>query len=249
MRFNAHQQEQGSSVAVILSGCGFLDGSEIHEAVAVLMHLARHGVSWHCFAPDIEQANVVDHLTGQVEERRQRNLLHESARIARGKDNISALSALDVNHFDALILPGGFGAARSLCTFAVDGEHCTVLPDVERFLKMFYAVEKPIGLCCIAPVIAARVFGKSLGGPGLTVTVGEESDAAEAVRKMGNAHVPTPVTGICVDPAHAVVTTPAYMFDATPHEVYVGVGKLIDEVLRLARASAARKAPQAAVSR
>ncbi len=248
MRFNAHQQEQGSAVAVILSGCGFLDGSEIHESVAVLMHLARHGVPWHCFAPNIEQANVVDHLTGQVEERRQRNVLHESARIARGKGNISPLSSLDVNQFNALILPGGFGAAKNLCTFAVDGEHCTVLPDVERILKMFYAVEKPIGLCCIAPVIAARVFGTSLGGPGLTVTVGEDSDAAAAVRNMGNAHFPTRVTGICVDTAHGIVTTPAYMFDATPHEVYLGVGAMVDEVLRLANTAAARKAPHAAAS-
>lgn len=248
MRFNAHHQGQGNTVAVILSGCGFLDGSEIHESVAVLMHLARHGASWHCFAPNIEQANVVDHLTGQVEERRQRNILHESARIARGKDNISPLATLDVNLFDALILPGGFGAAKNLCTFAVDGEHCTVLPDVERILKMFYAVEKPIGMCCIAPVIAAKVFGKALGGPGLTLTVGEESEAADAVRKMGNTHTPTPVTGVCVDPANAVVTTPAYMFDATPHEVYIGVGRMVDEVLRLAQ-SAARKAAQPAVSR
>lgn len=227
-------------VAVVLSGCGFLDGSEIHESVAVLMHLARLGAHAHCFAPDQDAPTTVNHFSGEVEPRRQRNMLHESARIARGGAHISALASLDPADFDAVIFPGGFGAAKNLSTFAIDGADCDVLPDVERALKTFHAVGKPIGVCCIAPTLVARVFGKrpEFAGHAPRITLGPESPAADAVRSLGATHVAKPVTEALVDEENRIVSTPAYMCATDAHGVYVGVGKLVEATLRLAASPA-----------
>lgn len=221
--------------AVILSGCGVFDGSEIHEAVSVLIHLSRLGVRWHCFAPDIEQAQAVNHYTGEVEQRRQRNVLHESARIARGKSHISPLTDLEATDFDAMFFPGGFGAAKNLCTFAVDGADCEVEPSVERAVKLFRAAGKPIGMCCIAPVIAAKILGTAAGGEGCTITLGGEGDAPNAAKKMGAKHVVKGVREAVVDTDNLLVTTPAYMCEAPIHEVYEGIGKMVEETMRLAK--------------
>ncbi|MGD9691619.1 MAG: isoprenoid biosynthesis glyoxalase ElbB [Phycisphaerales bacterium] len=158
--------KRAPNVAVVLSGCGYLDGAEIQESVSVLAHLGRVGATWHCFAPDLEQAHSVDHYTGEVEPRRQRIVMHESARIARGADHVSALADLDAAKFDALIIPGGFGVGRNLSTFAVDGADCEVLPEMTRAFKTFHATGKPIGMCCIAPVLAAKILGKAGGARG-----------------------------------------------------------------------------------
>lgn len=153
-------------VAVVLSGCGVMDGSEIHEASAVLTHLSRIGAKWHCFAPAVEQAHTVDHYTGEVEPRRHRIVLHEAARIARGREHISPLEDLEAAEFDALMFPGGFGVARNLSTFAVDGADCDVFPEVTRAVKLFHATGKPIGMCCIAPILAAKILGTAPEGTG-----------------------------------------------------------------------------------
>lgn len=236
MAHSASVHSRAPRVAVVLSGCGFLDGSEIHEAVSVLIHLSRLRAHTHCFAPDAEQAQTINHYTGEIEVRRQRNMLHESARISRGKQHISPLAELDAADFDAVIFPGGYGAAKNLCTFAVDGADCAVHPEVERTLRTFHAVEKPIGMCCIAPAIAARVLGTRHGGPGVRLTLGAESPAADAARTLGAEHVQQPVTGLCVDRTNRLATTPAYMYDATPHDVFQGIGAMVDEVLRLVAA-------------
>src|SRR5262249_10872259 len=150
------------------------------------------------------------HLTGKpVQETR--NMLVEAARIARGE--ISPLASLKASEFDGVVFPGGFGAAKNLCTFAKDGENCTVRPDVERVIKEFHTAGKPIGMVCIAPVIGARVLGKSKGGPGVTVTVGGPSPAASAVGKMGATHVVKEVTEACIDESNRIATAPAYMDD------------------------------------
>ena len=226
--------------AVVLSGCGVFDGSEIHEAVSLLIHLSRLGVEWSCFAPDIEQAQTINHYTGEVEPRRQRNVLHESARIARGKDRISPLDEIEPAGFDALFFPGGFGAAKNLCTFATDGAHCTVEPGVERAVKLFRDAGKPIGMCCIAPVIAAKILGTESGGEGCEVTLGSEGDAPEAVRAMGATHVAKGVREALVDRDNLLVTTPAYMCEAEVHEVYEGIGRMVEETMRLAKSAGAR---------
>ncbi|XP_049730952.1 glutamine amidotransferase-like class 1 domain-containing protein 3, mitochondrial [Elephas maximus indicus] len=185
----------GARVALVLSGCGVYDGTEIHEAAAVLVHLSRGGADVQIFAPDVPQMHVIDHTKGQPSEGDTRNVLTESARIARGK--ITDLAQLRAADHDAAILPGGFGAAKNLSTFAVDGKDCKVNQDVERVLKEFHSAGKPIGLCCIAPVLAARVLH------GIEVTVGHEQEeggkwpyagTAEAIKALGAKHCVKDVT-------------------------------------------------------
>lgn len=217
-------------VAIILSGCGVFDGSEIHETVSLLVHLSRAGAECHCFAPDAPQAHVIDHLkqapTGET-----RNILVESARIARG--SIKPLAQLHAQGFDAVFFPGGFGAAKNLCDFAAAGHACTVTPEVERVLHAFHSAGKPIGMCCIAPVIAARVFGTAKGGPGCSVTIGDDPATAQAIAQMGSRNVATPVNRAHVDASNRLVTAPAYMYDAPVHEVFDGIGEMVRHTLAL----------------
>lgn len=222
-----------TSVAVVLSGNGVFDGSEVHEASAVLVHLSRAGADVSIYAPDIPQMHVLNHAKGDVAEGETRNVLAESARIARGK--ISSLAELDATHHDALVFPGGFGAAKNLSSFAVDGVNCTVNKDVEQAIKTFHAAKKPIGLCCIAPVLAAKIL------PGVEVTVGQDKEdvqwpyagTAGAVEQMGAKHVNKDVNEIHVDEQNKVVTTPAFMCETNVHEVHDGIGKMIQAVVKM----------------
>jgi enhancing lycopene biosynthesis protein 2 len=227
------RHDTSMKAAVILCGCGRGDGSEIHESVSVLIHLSRLGIAYECFAPDRPQRDVVNHATGQTVPGEQRSCLVEAARISRGQ--ITPLQKLRAAGFDALFIPGGFGAAKNLCTFAVDGAACSVDPDVQRVIREFHSDGKPIGLCCIAPVIAAKVLGRAAGGPGVTVTLGEEGPASQAVRGWGAEHAVAPVDGDLVDHQRRVVTTPAYMYaHATPAEVFSGIGRMVEHVHELA---------------
>lgn len=216
-------------VGVVLSGCGFLDGAEIQEAVSVLVALDRCGAKAICFAPDVPQMHHVDHLakhpTGET-----RNVLRESARIARGA--IRDLKDAHAGELDALILPGGFGAAKNLSTFAVDGPHCKVNGDVERILREMHAAKKPIGLACIAPVIAARVFGASDLHP--SVTIGTDPGTARAIEAMGGRHQDTGPSDIHVDEKNRLVTTPCYMNDVGPWIVFQGADAMVEKVLAMA---------------
>jgi len=219
-----------TKVAVVLSGCGVMDGSEIHEAVGVLMHLSRAGAPYEFFAPDIAQMHVVDHLQGAPAPGETRNVLHEAARIARG--NIKPLTQLHARDFDAVFFPGGFGAAKNLCDFATKGAACRVEPQTERVIKEFHAAGKPIGMCCIAPAIAARVLGTGAGGPGCSVTIGDDTGAAKAIADMGSRNIAKPVTEANVDEKNNLITAPAYMYgDAPIHKVFVGIGQMVDQAL------------------
>lgn len=225
-----------AKVAVVLSGCGVMDGSEIHEAVSVLIHLSSRGAAIQCFAPDKPQMHVVNHLKGEPAQAEQRNVLVEAARIARG--NIKPLSQLNPSNFDAVVLPGGFGAAKNLCDFALKGPDMSVDPDIEKALKGFREQGKPIGLCCIAPVIAAKVFGKNNAGQGCTVTIGNDPETASAIQRMGSTHADRPVTEACIDEQNNIITAPAYMYGAAPiHEVHQGIGQMIESVLDRAAVS------------
>jgi enhancing lycopene biosynthesis protein 2 len=217
-------------VAVVLSGCGFLDGAEITEAVSVLIHLDRRGLSFSCFAPDMPQSSVVNHATHKPGVGT-RNVLEESARIARGK--IAPLASLKASDFDAVVFPGGFGAAKNLCDFASNGPDCSVQTDVARTLREFHAAKKPIGLCCIAPVLAARVLGTASGGPGCTLTIGADPGTASALSKMGATNVDHRVTEAHLDAKNLIVSTPAYMCESGPHGVFTGIGALVDELAKL----------------
>jgi enhancing lycopene biosynthesis protein 2 len=223
--------------AVVLCGCGRADGSEVHESVSVLIHLARLGLACRCFAPDAWQADVVDHAggtrgggpaAGGVGGPERRHCMSESARISRGQ--IEPLEGLDPELFDLLVFPGGLGAAKNLCDYASAGTACSVVPSVARAIGAFHRRGRAIALCCIAPVLAARVLGRAMGGPGVEVTLGRHDDrAAAAVAAWGSRHVPVEVTEAHLDPRQRVSTTPAYMDPgATPHQVFVGIGRMLE---------------------
>ncbi|MGE4404824.1 isoprenoid biosynthesis glyoxalase ElbB [Pseudomonas sp.] len=213
-------------VAVILSGCGVYDGSEIYESVITLLRLDQRGAKVQCFAPNIPQMHVINHLTGE-EMPESRNVLTESARLARGE--IKDLREARVEDFDALILPGGFGAAKNLSNFASEGAASKALPEVIALAQAFAQAGKPIGMMCIAPTMAAQVFG-----PGVLCTLGsDEADAAKAVVAMGAVHQPCEVSEIVEDKRHKLVTTPAYMLAQSISEAASGIYKLVDRVLEL----------------
>ena len=212
---------------VLLSGCGFLDGSEIHEAVLTLLALDRAGALAVCLAPNIAQHHVVNHFTGKVVPGESRNVLVESARIARGA--IRDLNEIDSLDLDALILVGGYGAGKNLSSFESRGASCEVNPDVAKAVQSFYRAGKPLGFICISPVIAAKV----LGGEGIELTIGNERESAEAIEAMGARHVECPVWNAVVSRKGKVVSTPAYMTETTIGEVAKGIDKLVGEVIGL----------------
>jgi enhancing lycopene biosynthesis protein 2 len=219
-------------VGVCLSGCGFLDGAEIHESVLTLLALDQAGAQIVCCAPDVDQAAVVNHLTGKPAEGQARNVLVESARIARG--DIRDVATMKASDLDALILPGGFGAARNLCTFATDGPDCSVHPQVERLIGEMLDARKPVGAICIAPALLARILGRK--GLPARLTIGSDPGTGAAIEQMGARHVPCACTSCVIDPEHHVVSTPAYMLAKGPAEVFEGVRKLVAEVLKMASA-------------
>lgn len=219
--------------AIILGGSGRSDGSEIHESVSCLIHLSRRGVEYRCFAPDQPQTDVINHVTGDAMPE-SRNLMVEAARISRGQ--IEPLAMLDSGGFDALVVPGGFGAAKNLCTFAAAGAACTVHPEVERVVLAFHHARKPMAFCCIAPVIAARVLGRTDSAPRVRLTLGHNPEPAAVIESWGASHTPIGVTEALADPRARVVTTPAYMdAAATPHQVFLGIGAMIDQLVAMAR--------------
>ncbi|WP_454836441.1 isoprenoid biosynthesis glyoxalase ElbB [Pseudomonas lini] len=212
-------------IAVILSGCGVYDGAEIHESVITLLRLDQRGAQVQCFAPNIAQLHVINHLTGE-EMPESRNVLVESARIARG--NIKDIREASVEDFDALIVPGGFGSAKNLSNFAVEGAGCSVQPDVLALTEAFAEAGKPVGLICISPALAAKIYG-----PGVTCTIGNDADTAAAMNKMGATHAECAVTDIVEDKARKLVSTPAYMLAQSISEAASGINKLVDRVLEL----------------
>lgn len=216
-------------VGVVLSGCGVFDGSEIHEAVSILIALSRRQAQVICMAPDIPQRGVVNHHL-RSEETQPRNVLAESARIARGK--IRDIASVKAEDLDAVIFPGGFGAAKNLSTFASEGACCKVEAGVSRLLLAMHAAGKPIGLACIAPALAAAVFGPKGIHP--TITVGTDPGTANTLEAMGAKHRNTSPTDVCIDPENKIVTTPCYMTASDPWEVFQGAEKLVEEVLRMA---------------
>lgn len=221
------EQNVGKKVGVVLSGCGVYDGAEIHEAVITLLALDRAGAQIICMAPDVQQLHVINHIKGEPVTRENRNVLIESARIARGEiKNIKDVKMTDLN---ALIFPGGYGAAKNLCTFAVDGFNCKVNPEVERLVKDMYGAKKPIGFICIAPVIAAKVLGDRQP----KLTIGNDSGTAEAIEKMGAKHVVCKVDEIAIDEVNKIVTTPAYMLGPSIAHVAKGIEKCVEEVLKM----------------
>jgi len=215
-------------VGVVLSGCGFKDGAEIHEAVFTLLYLDKEGAEYICMAPDIEQTFVVNHLTGEKTNEK-RNVLVESARIARG--NIKNINDVDPKELDAVILPGGFGAALNLCSFGLEGKDMSINQDIEAFLKKVHNLGKPLGFICIAPVIAAKI----LGNEHVKLTIGNDKVTAETIQSFGAKHEDKNTDDISVDEKYKVVSTPAYMLGPGPKDVANGIEKLVKKVLSLVK--------------
>lgn len=218
-----------AKVGVILSGCGVFDGTEIHEAVCVLLALDQRGAKVQCMAPRKHSRDVIDHLAKKPQEEI-RDVLVESARIARG--DVIELAKVKGGEYDAFILPGGFGAAKNLCSFAADGENCAVDPDVARVLQEAHRAGKPLGFACIAPVIAARIFGESNAA---AVTIGHDEETASKIEMMGARHIECDADDIVVDETNKIVSTPCYMEAKSIGQVYSGASKLVDKVLELAK--------------
>lgn len=214
-------------VGVILSGCGFKDGAEIHESVLTLLTLDKLGCKVLCMAPDIDQARVVNHLTGQ-EVKERRNVLVESARIARG--DIKDAAKVTVDDFDALILPGGYGAATNLSTFGKDGPKAQVNKDVARLVKEAHARGKPIGAICIAPGIIAAALGKTAHP---LLTIGNDEGTARNIEACGARHEGCAVREFVIDKKNKIVSTPAYMLGPSIAHVAEGIEKCVREVVAL----------------
>jgi len=217
-------------IGVVLSGCGVYDGSEIHEAVLALLYLDKAGAEVQCFAPDKPQRDVINHLKGETAAGEQRNVLVEAARIARG--NIKPLSELSVEALDALVFPGGFGAAKNLSAFAVEGPAGEVEAEVGRVIRAAVDQGKVVGAICIAPAVIA----KALEGTGRTpkLTIGTDSGTAGALETMGALHCSASVSEVCVDEGNRLVSTPAYMLGQSIAEVAVGIEAFVTKVMELA---------------
>ena len=214
-------------IGVLLSGCGVMDGSEIHEAVLTLLAIDVAGAQAVCIAPDISQHHVINHVTGEEMKDETRNVLVESARIARG--DVKNLKDINSLGLDALILPGGFGAAKNLSDYAFKGAEFTVLPEVADAVRSFYDAKKPLGFICISPVIAAKVLGKNV-----EVTIGTDSQSATNIEAVGAKHVNCQVYNIHASNDGKVVSTPAYMLGPTIKDVAKGIEKLVNAVIALA---------------
>lgn len=213
-------------VGVMLSGCGVFDGSEIHEAVLTLLALDKAGAEIVCMAPDMDQVHVINHLT-QEQVKEKRNVLVESARIARGK--IKNLKDVKASDLDALIMPGGMGAAKNLSTFAIQGTDAQVNPEVKRLLNEMVYAGKPVGAICIAPA----TLTKALSDKKPQVTIGNDLNTAQAIEKMGGGHKNCTVDMIHVDENNNIVTTPAYMLGPGIKDIAVGIEKLVNKVVSM----------------
>jgi enhancing lycopene biosynthesis protein 2 len=216
-------------IGVVLSGCGVYDGSEIHEAVITLLAIDRNGATAVCMAPDIAQMHVVNHLSGEVAAGETRNVLVEAARIARGK--IRDIATVRATELDALIMPGGFGAAKNLCDFAVKGADCSVNPEVARLLREMVAARKPVAAVCIAPVVLSKVLGADQLPHQLTI--GTDTGTAAALTSMGSQHIPCPARDFVIDRANKIVSTPAYMLAGGIAEAAEGIERCVKELLGL----------------
>jgi len=210
--------------AVVLSGSGVFDGAEIHEATFTLYAILKNGGEYQIFAPNINQHHVINHTNGE-EMNETRNVLIESARIARG--NIKDLNEFNVDNFDAIIFPGGFGVAKNLCDFAFNGTNMKVIPQIETVIKNMVKANKPIGALCISPVIIAKVL------EGVNITIGQDADTASAIEIFGANHKKTTHGEVVIDEKYKVATTPCYMLDATIMDIHDGAINVVKAIIEL----------------
>lgn len=211
--------------AIVLSGCGVYDGAEIHEATMTMLAVESKGCQYEMFAPNINQYHVINHLTGDVMDE-SRNVLVEAARIARG--NIRALSEYSAKEFDGIIFPGGFGVAKNLCSYAIDGTEMRIDKIVAGAVRETHSLKKPIGALCISPIMIAALI------PGAEVTLGSDTKFNGEVSNLGGKHKTTQNRQVVVDTINRIVTTPCYMNDATITDIARGAELVVKEMIALA---------------
>ncbi|QUM90485.1 isoprenoid biosynthesis glyoxalase ElbB [Moritella sp. 36] len=216
-----------TKLAVILSGTGVYDGSEINEAVLTLLSIEESGSTYQCFAPDMEQMHVVNHLTGEVMVNESRNVLVESARITRG--DVKPITELNAIDFDGLIVVGGFGAAKNLSDFAIKGAEFSAINEFIKVATDFKNAQKVVGYMCIAPMLLTAVYDD------ITLTIGNDADTAKTLEGLGAKHEVKDVTSVSIDIENRVVTTPAYMLANSLLEARVGIKNLVDSVVSLSQ--------------
>jgi enhancing lycopene biosynthesis protein 2 len=216
-------------IGVVLSGCGVYDGAEIHESVITLLAIDRAGAQAVCMAPNVDQMHVVNHLTGEESAGEKRNVLVEAARIARGE--IKDISTVKADDIDALVFPGGFGAAKNLSSFAVKGENCDVHPEVVRLVKEFAAKQKPQAVLCIAPAMMAKIYEDAPKKP--VLTIGNDKETSGKIEIMGSRHQDCAANDFVLDAENKIVSTPAYMLGQSISEVAEGIEKTINELIKL----------------
>jgi enhancing lycopene biosynthesis protein 2 len=215
-----------AKVAVVLSGCGYLDGAEIQESVFTLYFLDRSGIEFSCFAPDKPQMHVVNHLTGDPTDE-VRNVLVESARIARG--DVQDIAQARMGDFDALVLPGGFGVAKNLSEFATKGPDASLDADLVRLVKEAVETKKPVVAICISPAVLAAALKQV--GASAKLTIGNDAGTAQAIASMGSQHQDCPVDQAVVDEANKIISTPAYMLGPSPKGVGAGIEAAIAKLV------------------
>ena len=216
-------------IGVVLSGCGVYDGAEIHESVITLLAIDRAGAQAVCMAPNVDQMHVGNHVTGEEAAGEKRNVLVESARIARGE--IKDISTVKAEDIDALVFPGGFGAAKNLSSFAVKGENCDVHPEVLRLVKEFAAKQKPQAVLCIAPAMMAKIYEDAPKKP--VLTIGNDKETSGKIEIMGSRHQDCAANDFVFDAENKIVSTPAYMLGQSISEVAEGIEKTINELIKL----------------
>ncbi len=210
--------------AVVLAGNGVFDGAEIHEATLTLYAIMKQGASYEIFAPDIPQHHVINHVTGEEMDEK-RNVLIESARIARGA--IRDLKEYRAADFNGLVFPGGFGVAKNLSTVAFHGPDAKVNAEVVRAVKETNEEGKPIGALCIAPAMMAKIFGDA------TVTIGQDPGTIEAIEKMGGTHITTTHGDVVYDDNLNLFSTPCYMLDANILQIAEGADNIVSAMQKV----------------
>lgn len=222
---------KNKKIAVFLAGCGHRDGSEIRESVATLYALSKFNVQVQSFSLNKLQYDVINHLTQEAQSGEKRNLLQEAARIARGTiEDVHALFE-EFKDYHGIIFPGGYGVAKNLCNFALQGSQASVDPQIERLIQMFWEAKKPIGAICISPALVALALREIK----LELTLGVKSEASAEIEKLGHRHFECNAYQIHIDEKNKIVTTPAYMLDQAPlHEIFQGIESLVQAVVQRA---------------
>lgn len=218
-------------IGVLLSGSGVYDGSEIQEAVLTLLAIEEIEAEAICISIDKPQHHVINHLNGE-EMNDSRNMLIESARIARG--NIKNINDVSPNDIDAMVIPGGFGAAKNFTSWAFNGSDGEILPEVKLLLVNLINIGKPIAALCVSPVVLAKALEGSTITPTLTIGTDKEPSPyditafTDGLQKTGMQTEMKSVREINIDVKNKIISAPCYMMEASIVDVRKNIRSAIE---------------------